>query len=102
MTCHLISTSNSVLTCFSFDRCSYFTAVSGTSLYESWVYSSFNIVLGLPIIFFGILDRDITADFTLRHPQVNLFFCFSRFSDLLTVFLFSCCRRILREKKIVY
>jgi len=48
---------------------SYFTAVSGTSLYESWVYSSFNIVLGLPIIFFGFLDRDITADFALRHPE---------------------------------
>jgi hypothetical protein len=51
--------------------CSYYTAVSGTSLYESWVYTSFNFVLGLPIIFFGMLDRDISADFALKHPQVR-------------------------------
>lgn len=44
--------------------------MSGTSLYESWVYTSFNFVLGLPIIFFGMLDRDISADFALKHPQV--------------------------------
>jgi phospholipid-translocating P-type ATPase (flippase) len=49
----------------------YFTAVSGTSLYESWVYSSFNIVLGLPIIFFGYLDRDLTSQFVLKYPQVS-------------------------------
>jgi hypothetical protein len=49
---------------------SYFTAVSGTSMYESWVYSGFNIILGLPIIFYGILDRDISADFAMKNPQV--------------------------------
>jgi hypothetical protein len=74
---------------------SYFTAVSGTSLYESWVYSSFNIVLGLPIIFFGFLDRDVTADFLLRHPQVHPSFLsvfFLLFSSLLflVVPLISC------------
>jgi hypothetical protein len=58
---------------------SYFTAVSGTSLYESWVYSSFNIVLGLPIILFGFLDRDVTAEFALKHPQVTFL---SPFLDL--------------------
>eukprot|EP00981_Chlorochromonas_danica_P006961 scaffold1507_cov158-Ochromonas_danica.AAC.30 len=51
---------------------SYFTAVSGTSLYESWVYTGFNFILGLPIIFYGILDRDLDADFVLKHPQVYL------------------------------
>lgn len=51
-------------------RCSYFTAVSGTSLYESWVYTGFNFILGLPIIFFGILDRDLSPEFALQHPQV--------------------------------
>lgn len=50
---------------------SYYTAVSGTSLYESWVYASYNIVLGLPIIFYGIMDRDITDTFSLAHPQVG-------------------------------
>jgi magnesium-transporting ATPase (P-type) len=44
---------------------SYFTAVSGTSLYESLVYTSFNFVLGLPIIFYGFLNQDISAS-TLR------------------------------------
>lgn len=48
---------------------SYYDAVSGTSLYESWIYSAFNLVLGLPIIFYGILDRDISADFALKHPE---------------------------------
>eukprot|EP01038_Epipyxis_sp_PR26KG_P008011 gene8011-10857_t len=48
---------------------SYFSAVSGTSLYESWVYSSFNVALGLPIIFFGIMDRDISSKFVLQNPQ---------------------------------
>jgi hypothetical protein len=53
--------------------------VSGTSLYESWVYTGFNFILGLPIIFFGILDRDLSEDFVLKWPQVRrvllLHFC---------------------------
>ena len=52
---------------------SYFTAVSGTSLYESWVYTGFNFILGLPIIFYGFLDRDISETFALAHPQVTTF-----------------------------
>lgn len=48
---------------------SYYTAVSGTSLYESWVYTGFNFILGLPIIFFGILDRDLSQEFVLQYPQ---------------------------------
>jgi phospholipid-transporting ATPase len=51
---------------------SYFTAVSGTSLYESWVYTGFNFILGLPIIFYGFLDRDLSADFCLQNPQVRV------------------------------
>ncbi len=46
-----------------------FTAVSGTSPYESWIYSGFNFILSLPIILFGILDRDLSAAFCLKHPQ---------------------------------
>lgn len=49
---------------------SYFTAVSGTSPYESWVYTSFNFILGLPIIFYGIQDRDISSEFALKNPEV--------------------------------
>jgi len=51
--------------------CSYYTAVSGTSLFESWVYTGFNFILGLPIIFFGFLDRDLSEEFMLKYPQVN-------------------------------
>jgi phospholipid-transporting ATPase len=49
---------------------SYYAAVSGTSIYESWVYTSFNFVLGLPIIFYGIQDRDISDAFAMKNPQV--------------------------------
>lgn len=49
---------------------SYYTALSGTSMYNSWVYSGFNFALGLPIIFYGFMDRDIAADFAMENPQV--------------------------------
>jgi magnesium-transporting ATPase (P-type) len=49
---------------------SFFTAVSGASLYESWVYNGFNFILGLPIILFGVMDRDVSPEFALRWPQV--------------------------------
>ena len=45
-------------------------AFSGTSFYESFIYSSYNFVLGLPIIFVGIMDRDISAATALAHPAV--------------------------------
>lgn len=48
---------------------SYYTAMSGTSLYESWVYTGYNFILGLPIISFGILDRDLSSKFQQIHPQ---------------------------------
>lgn len=41
-------------------------------MYESWVYTGFNFILGLPIIFFGMMDRDLTAEFVLKYPQVYL------------------------------
>lgn len=51
----------------------YFTALtgfSGTSMYESLVYSAYNFVLGLPIIFIGITERDVPAATALAHPAV--------------------------------
>ena len=48
----------------------YLCAISGTSPYASWVFFSFNIVLGLPIVLLGILDRDISEETALRHPQM--------------------------------
>ena len=49
---------------------SYFAAVSGVSTYESWVYTGFNFILGLPIIFYGIQDRDLSARFVQDNPEV--------------------------------
>jgi len=49
---------------------SYYSALSGTSLYESWIYTGYNFILGLPIIFYGMLDRDLTIKFVLENPQV--------------------------------
>mmetsp|Transcript_4746 Transcript_4746/g.4793 ORF Transcript_4746/g.4793 Transcript_4746/m.4793 type:complete len:1124 (-) Transcript_4746:25-3396(-) len=51
---------------------SYFTAVSGTSMYQSWVYSVYNFALGLPIIFYGIFDQDVPFEFALKNPEVYL------------------------------
>jgi len=48
---------------------SYYAAMSGTSLYESWIYTGYNFILGLPIISYGILDRDLTEGFMMAHPQ---------------------------------
>ena len=50
---------------------SYFAASSGVSIYESWVYTGFNFILGLPIIFYGIQDRDISAAFAMANPEVT-------------------------------
>ncbi len=47
----------------------FLAGVSGTSPYESWMYTGFNFVLGLPIIFHGILDRDLSQEFCLKFPQ---------------------------------
>ena len=39
-------------------------------MYDSWVYSLYNFALGLPIIFYGIMDRDVPEEFALEFPQV--------------------------------
>ena len=61
---------------------SYFSAISGTTIYESWIYTAFNFILGLPIIFYGMLDRDLSSKFILAHPQV---YFTSRSNSLLTI-----------------
>ena len=59
---------NMVLTLTLYWFC-YYSAMSGTSLYESWIYTGYNFILGLPIIVYGILDRDLSDVFQLRYPQ---------------------------------
>lgn len=47
----------------------FYTAVSGTSPFQSWIYAGFNLILGLPAVFYGILDRDLSQDFLEKNPQ---------------------------------
>ena len=47
------------LTLFFFNALAEF---SGTSLYESIVYATYNFVLGLPIIAVGVLDKDVSEE----------------------------------------
>eukprot|EP00607_Mallomonas_marina_P005822 CAMPEP_0182438608 /NCGR_PEP_ID=MMETSP1167-20130531/85890_1 /TAXON_ID=2988 /ORGANISM="Mallomonas Sp, Strain CCMP3275" /LENGTH=688 /DNA_ID=CAMNT_0024632043 /DNA_START=1413 /DNA_END=3479 /DNA_ORIENTATION=- len=49
---------------------SFFDALSGTSPYESWIYTAYNFTLGLPIVFYGIMNKDISSEYVLAHPEV--------------------------------
>ena len=49
---------------------SFVSAISGTSLYDSLVYSGFNFFLGLPIFGLGFLERDLSERTCLTHPEV--------------------------------
>lgn len=49
---------------------SYLSGISGMTPYDSWLYSGFNVATGLPIIFYGILDKDLSAEYVLAHPEV--------------------------------
>lgn len=53
----------------------YFSAVtlfSGTSLYDSWIYTSFNIHTMLPICAIGTLDQDVREEFVMKFPALYL------------------------------
>jgi len=60
---------NVVITCtlFAYNAAAGF---SGTSFYESLVYSTYNFVLGWPIVIVGILDQDMGQDEVMQHPSV--------------------------------
>merc|ERR1712176_556409 len=48
----------------------FFNLQSGTSLFETWIYASFNISCALPIIGIGILDKDVSEDLVLAIPEL--------------------------------
>lgn len=48
----------------------YLAAMSSIPVYESWLYSSYNLVLGLPIICFGFLDQDAGEKYVLKTPEM--------------------------------
>ena len=47
---------------------SFYAALSGTSPYESFVYTLFNFALGLPIIALGIMDEEFPDHYLLSNP----------------------------------
>ena len=49
-----------------------FTGFSGTSFFESLVYSGYNFFLGLPIIMVGLFDRDLSERTVLSRPEVYM------------------------------
>ena len=57
---------NMTLFCFGF-----FNGSSGTTLYESWLGSGWNVIWTfLPIIFLGAFDQDVPEDTVLAHPAL--------------------------------
>ena len=46
------------------------TLYSGTPLFDQWVYSMFNFVATIPILFSGVFDRDLEPHYVKRHPEV--------------------------------
>ena len=39
-------------------------------MYDSWVYTSYNFALGLPIVCYGFMNFDLSPDFCMKYPQV--------------------------------
>lgn len=46
------------------------TLYSGTPLFDQWVYSMFNFVATIPIMFSGLFDRDLERHYVKAHPEV--------------------------------
>mmetsp|Transcript_2276 Transcript_2276/g.3364 ORF Transcript_2276/g.3364 Transcript_2276/m.3364 type:complete len:1627 (-) Transcript_2276:287-5167(-) len=51
---------------------SFTTGFSGTSLYDSWVYTSFNIHTMLPICAVGCLDQDVRSETVEMFPALYM------------------------------
>ena len=49
---------------------SIFSGWSGQTPFDSWFYSQYNWLLGLPIVVLGLLNRDLSAKTVLRDPRV--------------------------------
>lgn len=49
----------------------FFNAFTGTSLYENFSLSTFNLIFtSLPIIFFAMFDRDVNDDHAISFPEL--------------------------------
>ncbi len=48
-----------------------FNGFSGTSYYERWTLGQFNVLFTfIPVIFFGVLDQDVSEALLLEYPQL--------------------------------
>ncbi len=50
----------------------FVSAYSGQSLFDDNIYSMYNVALSLPVVCFGVFDRDISEDTLLRHNFLYL------------------------------
>mmetsp|Transcript_23218 Transcript_23218/g.33776 ORF Transcript_23218/g.33776 Transcript_23218/m.33776 type:complete len:1789 (+) Transcript_23218:129-5495(+) len=48
----------------------FFALFSGVFLFDQWVAAGFNFFVFLPILFFGIFDRDLDKEYVRRNPEV--------------------------------
>ena len=53
-----------ILFCYTF-----YNAVSGQTLFESYIYTGFNFFLCAPIVAYGVMDRDVSNKYALAHPE---------------------------------
>lgn len=51
---------------------SMYTGYSGTSLYEDNILAGYNFFLGLPILVLGLLDKDVSANYAMNHPEMYI------------------------------
>ena len=47
---------------------SFLCGMSGTLPYESFIYGLFNFALGWPIVFLGVMDRDVSDSYAIENP----------------------------------
>mmetsp|Transcript_26465 Transcript_26465/g.82638 ORF Transcript_26465/g.82638 Transcript_26465/m.82638 type:complete len:1298 (+) Transcript_26465:325-4218(+) len=45
---------------------------SGTPLYDQWLYSAYNFFTTLPVIAVGIFEKDVSADYAMKHPYLYI------------------------------
>lgn len=50
----------------------FHSAVSGQSLYDGYLYSSYNFILALPVVAFGIFDQDLSPKMLEKYPLLYI------------------------------
>jgi len=65
----LFSFHKNIVQCLQLFTYTFLCAYSGTSLYEDWVRNSFNLIVGFPVIFLGVFDRDLDRRQSLADPE---------------------------------